>query len=75
MTDLERIEYRLERIERLLKETRKAKRWITLQEAVEYCGLSASTLRRLVYSGKLKCSRSTGRLLFKIENVEKFLAG
>ena len=73
MTDLERIEYRLERIEQTLKETHKAGGWITLREAVEYTGLSDSTLRRLVYSGRLKCSRQSGKLLFRASWIDKFL--
>jgi len=73
MTDLERIEYRLERIEELLSQTQKASRWITLREAVEYTGLSDSTLRRLVYDGKLQCSRQSGKLLFRASWIDKFL--
>jgi excisionase family DNA binding protein len=73
MTDLERIEYRIERIEQTLKETHKAGGWITLREAVEYTGLSDSTLRRLVYDGKLTCSRKSGKLLFKTSWIDKFL--
>ena len=73
MTDLERIEYRLERIEELLSQTQKASRWITLREAVEYSGLSDSTLRRLVYDGKLRCSRQSGKLLFRASWIDKYL--
>ena len=73
MTDLERIEYRLERIEQLIKEKPSSNRWITIKEAVEFSGLSDSTLRRLVYSGKLQSSRETGRLLFKTKWIDKWL--
>ena len=73
MTDLERIEYRIERIEQTLKETHKAGGWITLREAVEYTGLSDSTLRRLVYDGKLTCSRKSGKLLFNTDWIDKWL--
>ena len=73
MIDLERIESRLERIEKLLNQTHKASRWIDLQEAVEYTGLSDSTLRRFVMAGKLKCSKKSGKLLFRTKWIDKCL--
>ena len=73
MTDLERIVFRLSQIEKQLQETHKSNRYITLREAVEYTGLSDSTLRRLVYDGKLTCSRKSGKLLFKTDWIDKWL--
>ena len=73
MTDFERIVFRLERIEKQLQETHKSNRYITLREAVNYTGLSDSTLRRLVYDGKLQCSRQSGKLLFRASWIDKFL--
>lgn len=63
---------KLNAIERKL-DGKLGKGWITLREAVEYTGLSDSTLRRLVYDGKLTCSRKSGKLLFKTSWIDKFL--
>ena len=73
MTNLERIEYRLERIEQLIKEKPSSSRWLSLREAAAYSSLSQSTLRRLVIKGKLKCSRQCGKLLFRIQWVDSYL--
>lgn len=50
-------------------------KWIQIEEVSKYTSLSVSTIRRAVQSGKLKCSKITGKLLFKMNWVDKFLGG
>ena len=49
--------------------------WMTLKEVSEYTRLSDSTLRRAVKRSQLKCSKVTGKYLFKLSQVDKFLEG
>jgi len=48
-------------------------KYISINEVSELSGLSCSTIRRNVQKGSLKCSKATGKLLFKVEEVERFL--
>lgn len=48
-------------------------RWLNINEAVNYCGLSNSTIRRAIQSGQLKCSKKTGKLLFKQSALDRWL--
>ena len=48
-------------------------KYISINEVSELSGLSCSTLRRYVQKGSIKCSHATGKLLFKVEEVERFL--
>ncbi|MBT3934569.1 MAG: helix-turn-helix domain-containing protein [Bacteroidetes bacterium] len=73
MIELTQIEYRLHRIEQILNSNKKDQ-WITLIDAIEYTSLSDSSIRRAFYRGKLKASRVTGKLLFKISELEKWLS-
>jgi hypothetical protein len=73
MIELTQIEHRLHRIEQILNSNKKDQ-WITLLDAIEYTSLSDSSIRRAFYSGKLKASRVTGKLLFKISELEKWLS-
>ena len=50
-------------------------RYMTIKEVSEFCGISDSTIRRNVQKGSLKCSNTTGKLLFKVRDVERFLNG
>ena len=34
-------------------------RWLNIKQAVNFCNLSISTIRRAVQSGQLKCSKKT----------------
>lgn len=74
MTELAVLE-KLERIEKLIAEGRMTDRWISLEEAVRYSGLSESTLRRAIRAGKLKASRATGKLMLRLSWIDKFLGG
>lgn len=50
-------------------------RWLTLKEVSEYTSLSESTIRRAIQKGVLKSSNKTGRLLFKVSSVDRWLNG
>ena len=64
----------LERIEGSLgnKETEK---YLTIQDVADFCSLSPITIRRYVQKGELKCSKKTGKLLFWIKDVKRWLDG
>ena len=48
-------------------------KWLKINEVCKYSSISDSTIRRAVRRGTLKASTSTGRLLFKKSNVDKWL--
>ena len=48
-------------------------RWLTIREVCQYSSMSDSSVRRAEKSGSLKASRQTGRLLFKVSNVDRWL--
>ena len=50
-------------------------RWMDIDETSKHTGVSKSTLRRNVRAGSLKASSKTGKMLFKISNVERWLNG
>ena len=52
-----------------------ANRWMDIKEVSEFTSVSASTIRRAVRKGVLKASTSTGKLLFKVSDVDKWLNG
>ena len=45
----------------------------TLKEVSEYTSVSESTIRRAIKKGVLKASDKTGRLLFKVSDVDRWL--
>ena len=49
-------------------------RWLSIREVCEYASISESTVRRAIKRGVLKASNQTGRLLFKVSNVDKWLS-
>ena len=63
---------RLDRIEAVTRET-SVRGWIDLKKACIYTSLSASTIRRAIHSGRLKCSKPGGKLMFKIEWIDRFM--
>jgi excisionase family DNA binding protein len=50
-------------------------KWLSLSEVCTQTSLSKSSIRRAISTGQLKCSRKTGKLLFKVEDVERWLNG
>ena len=50
-------------------------KWLSLSEVCHQTSLSKSSIRRAISTGQLKCSRKTGKLLFKVEDVERWLNG
>ena len=50
-------------------------RWLNIGEVCDYSGLSNSTIRRAIRKGILKVSTSTGKLLFKVSDVDRWLNG
>ena len=47
--------------------------WMDINDVVHYASLSESTIRRAVAKGELKVSKATGKLLFKIDWVDRWL--
>ena len=64
----------LNEIKSLIKSSATTK-WLSLSEVCNQTSLSKSSVRRAIGSGQLKCSRKTGKLLFKVEDVERWLNG
>jgi len=50
-------------------------RYMDIREVSEFAGISRSTIRRNVKANKLKASNTTGKLLFKVSDVENWLNG
>ena len=50
-------------------------RWLTLKEVSDYASVSESIIRRAIVKGNLKSSKVTGRLLFKVSSVDRWLNG
>ena len=47
--------------------------WLDINQLTSYTSLSASTIRRAVKKGELKASRRTGKLLFRVIDIENWL--
>ena len=50
-------------------------KWLKIDEVCRCSSISDSTIRRAVRRGTLKASTSTGRLLFKVSSVDRWLNG
>ena len=50
-------------------------KWMNIKDVCDYSSVSESTIRRAVKRGTLKASHSTGKLLFKVSSVDKWLKG
>jgi len=64
----------LNEIKSLIK-TSGTTKWLDIREVSNQTNLSKSTIRRAVQTGELKCSKRTGKLLFKVEDIESWLNG
>ena len=62
----------LERIEDSLS-NKNTEKYLTIKNVADFCSLSISSIRRYVQKGELKCSRKSGKLLFKVEWVDNWL--
>ena len=49
--------------------------WMSLKDVCLYSKLSPSTIHRVIQKGQLKVSKKTGKLLFKMSDVENWLNG
>ena len=58
-----------------LIQNKSSNRWMNIKGLSEYTSLSQSTIRRAVRKGVLKASTSTGKLLFKVPDVDRWLNG
>jgi len=56
-------------------DTPKLQKWLNIKAVCDYTTLSPSTIRRAVYLGSLKSSRITGKMLFKVSEVDRWLNG
>ena len=64
----------MERIERNLG-NKEIEKYLTIKDVADFTSLSLSTIRRYVNKGELKCSRKSGKLLFWIKDVKRWLDG
>ena len=49
--------------------------FLDINQVADHTSLSASTIRRAIKKGELKCSRKVGKLLFLESDVRKWLNG
>ena len=70
------MDYRINEIMNDIKsliQNKSSNHWMNIKGLSEYTSLSQSTIRRAVRKGVLKASNSTGRLLFKVSDVDRWL--
>tara|TARA_B100001741_G_C15968848_1_gene332449 strand:+ start:264 stop:494 length:231 start_codon:yes stop_codon:yes gene_type:complete len=72
--DLVPIRELLERIEKKIDGNFK-NQFLSINEVSNLTSLSASTIRRAIDRGELKCSKKLGKLLFLESDVRKWLNG
>ena len=73
-TDLVPIRELLERIEKKIDGNFK-NQFLSIKEVSNLTSLNASTIRRAIDRGELKCSKKLGKLLFQESDVRKWLNG
>ena len=61
-------------IKSMIKQSKKLG-YMDMKQVVQYSSTSASTIRRAIVRGELKCSKKLGKLLFKVEWIDKWLGG
>ena len=72
--DLVPITELLERIEKKI-DGNFTNQFLSINEVSNLTSLSASTIRRAIDKGELKCSKKLGKLLFQESDVRKWLNG
>ena len=70
-----RIKELLQEIKSLITNKSKPDKWLDIAAAAKYCSVSRSTLRRHISQGTLSASNETGKTLFKLSSLEKWLNG
>ena len=65
---------RLDRIEKKL-DGKLSNRFLNINQVSELTSLSASTIRRAITKGELKCSKKLGKLLFQESDIRRWLNG
>ena len=73
-TELIPISEQLKRIEKKLDGNFKNK-FLSINQVSKLTSLSASTIRRAISKGQLKCSRRLGKLLFLESDISRWLNG
>ena len=73
-TELIPIREQLERIEKKLDGNFK-NQFLSISEVSKLTSLSASTIRRAVAKGELKCSKRLGKLLFQELDIRRWING
>ena len=74
MNNLIPIREQLDRIEKKLDGSFK-NQFLSINEVSNLTSLSASTIRRAIDRGELKCSKKLGKLLFQESDVRRWLNG
>ena len=63
---------RLDRIEKKI-DGKPSNRFLDINEVSELISISASTIRRAIAKGELKCSKKLGKLLFQESDIRRWL--
>lgn len=69
---LHSIEVQLNRIEKKI-DGKYSRKFLDINQVADFCSLSISSIRRYAQKGELKCSRKSGKLLFKVEWIDNWL--
>lgn len=64
---------RLDKLETLIQSQPLSRGWLGLSQAGRYTSLSKSTLSRAIQAGKLKASRTSGKILIRRTQLDQFI--
>ena len=70
--DLIPFKEQLDRIEKKI-DGKYSNKFLDINQVAHLTSLSQSTIRRAIRRGELKCSKKLGKLLFKVEWIDKWL--
>tara|TARA_B100001142_G_C13833783_1_gene461511 strand:- start:151 stop:372 length:222 start_codon:yes stop_codon:yes gene_type:complete len=65
----------LQELKSMMLGQKKQEKWMDINKASKYCDVSCATLRRNVKANRLNASTQTGKMLFKVSELEKWLNG
>tara|TARA_B100000029_G_C17081506_1_gene780706 strand:- start:166 stop:399 length:234 start_codon:yes stop_codon:yes gene_type:complete len=71
-TYITRILEQLDSIEKKI-DGKYSRKFLDINQVADFCSLSISSIRRYAQKGELKCSRKSGKLLFKVEWIDNWL--